>query len=128
MSINSVCGATLQTFPNSLISIMLKLFARYTSIGVINTLIHWVVFAVCLCIFNHKRISRNSHCSFLNRSIRNHLPQVSAMLSMYRLSELYLKTEYESESVFETRYCNRDLESLYNTICISLIFFGLKHE
>ncbi|MBW7602352.1 GtrA family protein, partial [Enterobacter hormaechei] len=24
---------------------MLKLFAKYTSIGVINTLIHWVVFA-----------------------------------------------------------------------------------
>ncbi|MGX7400602.1 GtrA family protein [Enterobacter sp. ESY66] len=27
---------------------MLKLFARYTSIGVINTLIHWVVFAMCI--------------------------------------------------------------------------------
>ena len=27
---------------------MLKLFAKYTSIGVINTLIHWVVFAVCI--------------------------------------------------------------------------------
>lgn len=27
---------------------MLKLFAKYTSIGVINTLIHWVVFAVCV--------------------------------------------------------------------------------
>ncbi|MGM3310874.1 GtrA family protein, partial [Enterobacter hormaechei subsp. steigerwaltii] len=26
---------------------MLKLFAMYTSIGVINTLIHWVVFAIC---------------------------------------------------------------------------------
>lgn len=26
---------------------MLKLFAKYTSIGAINTLIHWVVFAVC---------------------------------------------------------------------------------
>jgi putative flippase GtrA len=24
---------------------MLKLFARYTSVGVINTLIHWIVFA-----------------------------------------------------------------------------------
>ncbi|USR59089.1 GtrA family protein [Lelliottia amnigena] len=31
---------------------MLKLFARYTSIGVINTLIHWVVFAVCIYVFN----------------------------------------------------------------------------
>ncbi|MGJ7627191.1 GtrA family protein [Citrobacter freundii] len=27
---------------------MLNLFARYTSIGVINTLIHWVVFAICI--------------------------------------------------------------------------------
>ncbi|MBG0618685.1 GtrA family protein [Enterobacter roggenkampii] len=31
---------------------MLKLFARYTSIGVINTLIHWVVFAVCIYGFH----------------------------------------------------------------------------
>ncbi|HFN3648675.1 TPA: GtrA family protein, partial [Enterobacter hormaechei] len=31
---------------------MLKLFAKYTSIGVINTLIHWVVFAVCIYAFN----------------------------------------------------------------------------
>ena len=52
VSINSVCGATLQTFPNSLIFIMLKLFAKYTSIGVINTLIHWVVFAVCIYAFH----------------------------------------------------------------------------
>ncbi|WP_320725855.1 GtrA family protein [Enterobacter ludwigii] len=27
---------------------MLKLFAKYTSIGVINTLIHWVVFGICI--------------------------------------------------------------------------------
>ncbi|EAC0412522.1 GtrA family protein, partial [Salmonella enterica subsp. enterica serovar Indiana] len=26
---------------------MLKLFAKYTSIGVLNTLIHWGVFAFC---------------------------------------------------------------------------------
>jgi putative flippase GtrA len=31
---------------------MLKLFAKYTSIGVINTLIHWVVFAVCIYAFH----------------------------------------------------------------------------
>lgn len=30
--------------------IMLKLFARYTTIGAINTLIHWVVFAICIYI------------------------------------------------------------------------------
>lgn len=52
VSINSVCGATLQTFQNSLISIMLKLFARYTSIGLINTLIHWAVFATCIYAFH----------------------------------------------------------------------------
>ncbi|EMK8044797.1 bactoprenol glucosyl transferase [Escherichia coli] len=27
---------------------MLKLFAKYTSIGMLNTLIHWVVFGVCI--------------------------------------------------------------------------------
>ncbi|QGY29814.1 GtrA family protein [Pantoea cypripedii] len=27
---------------------MLKLFARYTSVGVINTLIHWITFAICV--------------------------------------------------------------------------------
>ncbi|HHR9803548.1 TPA: GtrA family protein [Salmonella enterica subsp. enterica serovar Mbandaka] len=27
---------------------MLRLFAKYTSIGILNTLIHWVVFAVCI--------------------------------------------------------------------------------
>ena len=31
---------------------MLKLFAKYTSIGVINTIIHWVVFAVCIYAFH----------------------------------------------------------------------------
>ncbi|CAD5355996.1 bactoprenol-linked glucose translocase (flippase); CPS-53 (KpLE1) prophage [Enterobacter cancerogenus] len=30
---------------------MLKLFAKYTSIGVINTLIHWVVFAISIYVF-----------------------------------------------------------------------------
>ena len=29
---------------------MLKLFAKYTSIGVLNTLIHWVVFGVCIYV------------------------------------------------------------------------------
>nr|WP_318382757.1 GtrA family protein [uncultured Enterobacter sp.] len=31
---------------------MLKLFAKYTSIGIINTLIHWVVFALCIYGFH----------------------------------------------------------------------------
>ncbi|HGG2397191.1 TPA: GtrA family protein [Escherichia coli] len=29
---------------------MLKLFVKYTSIGVLNTLIHWVVFGVCIYV------------------------------------------------------------------------------
>ena len=29
---------------------MLKLFAKYTSIGVLNTLIHWEVFGVCIYV------------------------------------------------------------------------------
>ena len=39
-------GATLLPFLNILIFIMLKLFSKYAVIGVLNTLIHWVVFAV----------------------------------------------------------------------------------
>ncbi|HBU6129465.1 MULTISPECIES: GtrA family protein [Enterobacter] len=31
---------------------MFKLFVRYTSIGVINTLIHWAVFAACIYAFH----------------------------------------------------------------------------
>lgn len=52
-------GAKLLNFPNSLISIMLKLFARYTSIGIINTLIHWAVFAVCIYAFHTSQALAN---------------------------------------------------------------------
>ncbi|MCG5044345.1 GtrA family protein [Enterobacteriaceae bacterium 155047] len=38
---------------------MLKLFAKYTSIGIINTLIHWVVFAVCVYIFQTNQALAN---------------------------------------------------------------------
>lgn len=31
---------------------MLKLFARYTSVGIINTIIHWFVFAICIYAFH----------------------------------------------------------------------------
>jgi len=27
---------------------MLRIFTKYTSVGVVNTLIHWMVFAICL--------------------------------------------------------------------------------
>lgn len=40
----------LPNFISLLISIMLKLFARYTTVGIINTFIHWVIFAICLYI------------------------------------------------------------------------------
>jgi len=54
-----VLGAKLLNFPNSLTSNMLKLFARYTSIGVINTLIHWAVFAVCIYAFHTSQALAN---------------------------------------------------------------------
>ena len=38
---------------------MLKLFAKYTSIGIINTLIHWVVFAVCIYLFQTSQALAN---------------------------------------------------------------------
>ena len=47
------------TSKNLLIYIMLKLFAKYTSIGVINTLIHWVVFAICIYMFHSSQALAN---------------------------------------------------------------------
>ncbi|MDM2776833.1 GtrA family protein [Citrobacter sp. Cpo142] len=38
---------------------MLKLFAKYTSIGIINTLIHWVVFAVCIYVLHTNQALAN---------------------------------------------------------------------
>jgi len=38
---------------------MLKLFAKYASIGVINTLIHWVVFAVCIYLLHSSQALAN---------------------------------------------------------------------
>ncbi|MFH2244828.1 GtrA family protein [Enterobacter sichuanensis] len=31
---------------------MIKLFTKYASVGVINTLIHWVVFSVCIYVLH----------------------------------------------------------------------------
>ena len=50
--IDSLSDVKLSGLKNLLISIMLKLFAKYTSIGVLNTLIHWVVFAICIYVFH----------------------------------------------------------------------------
>lgn len=58
-SIDSALGATLQAFQNTLIYIMLKLFAKYTSIGILNTLIHWVVFAVCIYLLHTNQALAN---------------------------------------------------------------------
>lgn len=46
----SNCGTVVNSlhFQNLLIFIMLKLFSKYAIIGVLNTIIHWVVFAVCV--------------------------------------------------------------------------------
>ncbi|WP_426816867.1 GtrA family protein [Winslowiella sp. 2C04] len=38
---------------------MLKLFVRYTSIGVLNTLLHWLIFAVCLYGFHTNQALAN---------------------------------------------------------------------
>lgn len=38
---------------------MLKLFAKYTSVGLINTLIHWVIFAMCIYVFQTSQALAN---------------------------------------------------------------------
>ncbi|MBJ8401658.1 MULTISPECIES: GtrA family protein [Citrobacter] len=38
---------------------MLKLFAKYTSVGVVNTLIHWVVFGTCIYVLSTNQALAN---------------------------------------------------------------------
>lgn len=59
MSINAYLGDRLSVSKNHLIFIMLNLFAKYTSIGIINTLIHWVVFAICIYGLNSDQALAN---------------------------------------------------------------------
>lgn len=59
MSIDPLSNAKLSASKNSLIFIMLKLFAKYTSIGIINTLIHWVVFAICIYVLHSNQALAN---------------------------------------------------------------------
>lgn len=59
MSIDPLSNAKLSASKNSLIFIMLKLFAKYTSIGIINTLIHWVVFAICIYVLHTNQALAN---------------------------------------------------------------------
>ena len=47
------------SFPKSLIEFMIKIFSRYVSVGVINTLIHWGVFAVIIYYFDAKQSVAN---------------------------------------------------------------------
>lgn len=59
MSIDPLSNAKLSASKNSLIFIMLKLFAKYTSIGIVNTLIHWVVFAICIYVLHSNQALAN---------------------------------------------------------------------
>ncbi|XTZ39910.1 GtrA family protein [Salmonella enterica] len=38
---------------------MLKLFARYTSVGLVNTLIHWLTFAICISLLQSNQMVAN---------------------------------------------------------------------
>lgn len=58
-SIDPLSDAKLSASKNSLIFIMLKLFAKYTSVGIINTLIHWVVFAMCIYVLHTNQAMAN---------------------------------------------------------------------
>lgn len=42
-----------------MITLMFNLFAKYTSIGVLNTLIHWSVFSVCIYFFITNQATAN---------------------------------------------------------------------
>lgn len=59
MSIIQMYDDRLCASTNLLILIMLKLFAKYTSIGIINTLIHWVVFAICFYVLHTNQALAN---------------------------------------------------------------------
>lgn len=59
ISIDPLSNAKLSASKNSLIFIMLKLFAKYTTVGIINTLIHWVVFAICIYVLHTNQALAN---------------------------------------------------------------------
>lgn len=55
-----------------------KLFAKYTSVGILNTLIHWVVFACCIYILGTNQA--------LVESLKN---DSSSFISMNDLYSIY---------------------------------------
>lgn len=50
--INWHLSGTLTKSKTVLISVMLKLFAKYASVGILNTIIHWIIFAVCIYVLH----------------------------------------------------------------------------
>lgn len=70
---------------------MLKLFAKYVSVGVINTLIHWVVFALCFYVFRTNQAIANlsgfivavSFSFFANAKFTFQVASTSARYIMY---------------------------------------------
>lgn len=58
-SIDTSSDDRLSPSKNSLIFIMLKLFSRYVSVGVLNTAIHWVCFGVMLSLIGMNQAISN---------------------------------------------------------------------
>lgn len=59
VSIDPFTDAKLLGFKNSLIFIMLKLFSRYFSVGVLNTALHWICFCALLHFFGASQALAN---------------------------------------------------------------------
>ena len=59
VSIDPFTDAKLLGFKNSLIFIMLKLFSRYFSVGVLNTAIHWLCFSALLSLMSMNQAISN---------------------------------------------------------------------
>lgn len=58
-SIDTSSDGRISASKNSLIFIMLKLFSRYVSVGVLNTAIHWVCFGVMLSLIGMNQAISN---------------------------------------------------------------------
>lgn len=59
VSIDPFTDAKLLGFKNSLIFIMLKLFSRYFSVGVLNTAIHWLCFTALFSLIGMNQAISN---------------------------------------------------------------------
>lgn len=58
-SILHFANVTIVKFMNSALSIMLTLLVRYSLVGLLNTAIHWAIFAVCLYGFHTNQALAN---------------------------------------------------------------------